>query len=227
MNGVVYYSNTGQSKSVAAYLADRLGYPLADMERDCRDCYENLVLVFPVHCQNIPDLVKDFLKKVTVLNLTVIAAYGKMWGGNVLHEIQQNYRKNIVAAAYIPTRHAYLDRDEPFRDFDRLMPIIEKVQNPSPISLPKVFKNPLADIAPKLRSRLGLRITKTEDCCGCNLCGEHCSFGAIKRGTTNGKCIRCLRCVKLCPRQALKVSLGLPLRLYLRKKKTNRIIIYV
>ena len=31
MNAVVFYSNTGESKAVAAYLADRLEYPLADI----------------------------------------------------------------------------------------------------------------------------------------------------------------------------------------------------
>ena len=32
MNAVVYYSNTGQSRAVAEYLAERLGYPALDME---------------------------------------------------------------------------------------------------------------------------------------------------------------------------------------------------
>ena len=227
MNAVVFYSNTGQSKVIATYFANQLGYPLADMEIKCAEYYQNLVLVFPVHCQNIPDIVKSFLKNISVENLTVVATYGKMCCGNVLYEIQKNYQKNIVAGAYIPTKHSYIDNDDAFCDLDELKPIVEKVKEPSYIQLPRLYKNPLADIFPKLRSRIGLAIQKSENCNGCNLCAERCSFGAIKSGTTNRKCIRCLKCVESCPRQALKIKLGMPLKLYLRKKKLNKIIIYV
>ena len=227
MNAVVFYSNTCQSKAIATHFANQLGYPLADMETKCAEHYQNLVLVFPVHCQNIPDIVKVFLKNISVDNLTAIATYGKMCCGNVLCEIQKNYQKNIVAGAYIPTKHSYIDNDDVFCDFDKLKPIVEKVKEPSYIQLPKLYKNPLADVFPKLRSRLGLTIQRSADCCGCNLCAERCSFGAIQSGITNRKCIRCLKCVEACPRQALKIKLGLPLKLYLRKKKTNELIIYV
>ena len=227
MNAVIFYSNTGQSKAIAVYLANQLGYPLADMETKSAEYYQNLVLVFPVHCQNIPDIVKTFLKNISVDNLTVIATYGKMCCGNVLYEIQKSYQKNIVAGAYIPTKHSYIDNDDAFCDLDELKPIVEKVKEPSYIQLPKLYKNPLADVFPKLRSRLGLAIQKSAGCRGCNLCAERCSFGAINSGKTNSNCIRCLRCVAACPRQALKIKLGLPLKLYLRKEKSNKVIIYV
>ena len=227
MNAVVFYSNTGQSKAIAAYFANQLGYPLADMETKCAEHYRNLVLVFPVYCQNIPDIVKSFLKNISVENLTVVATYGKMCCGNALYEIQKNYQKNIVAGAYIPTKHSYIDDDDVFCDFDKFKPIVEKVKEPSYIQLPRLYKNPFADFFPKLRSRLGLTIQKSADCNGCNLCAERCSLGAIHSGILNRKCIRCLKCVEACPRQALKTKLGLPLKLYLRKKKTNKLIIYV
>ena len=227
MNAVVFYSNTGQSKAIAAYFASQLGYPLKDLETSGAEHYQNLVLAFPVHCQNIPDVVKTFLKDISVDHLTVVATYGKMCCGNVLYEIQKRYQKNIVAGAYVPTKHSYIDNDDAFCDFDQLKPIVEKIKEPSYIQLPRLYKNPLAGIFPKLRSRIGLAIQKSENCNGCNLCAERCSFGAIKSGTTNRKCIRCLKCVESCPRQALKIKLGLPLKLYLRKKKTNRLIIYV
>ena len=226
MNAVVFYSNTGQSKVIATYFANQLGYPLADMEIKCAEYYQNLVLVFPVHCQNIPDIVKSFLKNISVENLTVVATYGKMCCGNVLYEIQKNYQKNIVAGAYIPTKHSYIDNDDAFCDLDELKPIVEKVKEPSYIQLPRLYKNPLAAVSPKLRSRLGLTIQKSADCSWCNLCAERCSFGAIQSGITNRKCIRCLKCVESCPRQALMIKLSFPLKLYLHKKKTKEVIIY-
>lgn len=227
MNAVVFYSNTGQSRSIAAYFAEQLGYPLVDIGIIHTYHYQNLVLVFPVYCQNIPDIVKAFLERVLVENLTIVSTYGKMCCGNVLYEIQKRYQKNIVAGAYIPTKHPYIEGDDTFCDFDKLEPIVEKIKEPSYIQFPKLYKNPLADIFPKLRSRLGLKIQRSASCNGCNLCAESCSFGAIKLGITNNKCIRCLKCVDICPRQALKVKLVTPLNLYLRKKKVNRIIIYV
>ena len=227
MNAVVFYSNTGQSKAIATYFANQLGYSLESIETSGAEHYQNLVLVFPVHCQNIPDIVKTFLKNISVNTLTVIATYGKMCCGNVLYEIQKRYQNDIVAGAYIPTKHSYISNDDIFCDFDKLKPIVEKIKEPSYIQLPKLHKNPLANIFPKQRSMLGLTIRKSVACDGCNLCAKSCSFGAIKKGKTTHKCIRCMRCVESCPSKALKIKLGLPLKIYLHKKKTNKLIIYV
>ena len=106
MNSVIFYSNTGQSKAVAEYFADALSYPLLDIKENKTAEYQNLVLVFPVLCQNIPDVVKGFLQRIKVENLTIIATYGKMCCGNVLWEIQNKYQHTIVAAAYIQTKHS-------------------------------------------------------------------------------------------------------------------------
>ena len=227
MNAVVFYSCTGQSRSVAAYFAEQTGFPLADMETAHEVHYQNLVLVFPVHCQNIPSIVKNFLKRITVKHLTVIATYGRMCCGNVLYEIQKNYQNNIVAGAYVPTKHTYIEDDAAFCDYDQLQPIVNKIQNPAYIQLPKIYKNPLSNLFPALRGLLGLKIAKSTRCNGCNLCAELCPFGGIQVGKTNGNCIRCLKCVEKCPHQALTVRLGSPLKLYLRQKKTDKLILYV
>ena len=227
MNAVIFYSNTGQSKTLATYFADALKYPLLDIETDCTKCYHNLVLVFPVYCQNIPDIVKSFLGKVSVTNLTLVATYGKMCCGNVLQEIQKRYNQNIVAAAYVPTKHSYITDDAYFCDYEKLTEIVQKIKNPSTITLPKLYKNPLANIFPKLRSRIGLTITKNANCTACDLCGKNCVCNAIHTGVTNKDCIRCLKCVTMCPHNALEIKVGFPLKLYLKKKKCNRTIIYV
>ena len=227
MNAVVFYSNTGQSRSVAKYLARQLCYPIVDIEKIEGACYKNLVLVFPVHCQNIPDVVKTFLQTAKIEHLTAVATYGKMCYGNVLQEIQHRYHKNIVAGAYIPTKHSYIDNDDVFCDFRHLIPLIEKIKRPSKIMIPKSYKNPFANLFPALRSRLGLKISKNENCNNCDICTEHCDFKAIELGYTNSKCIRCLKCVKVCPNNALSFKLRLPMKLYLRKKKVDKLIIYV
>ena len=227
-NAVVYYSNTGQSKAVADYLAGRLGYPLADLQESGEVQYENLVLVFPVHCQNLPDCVKAFLKKAQVERLTAIATFGKMCCGNVLYEIQRHYQPSVIAGAYLPTKHSYIEADDAFCDYDALEPLIHKIRQPfSIVRLPKLYKNPFANLFPKLRSRLGVTLRKTADCNGCNLCRAACPLRAISSGVPDEKCIRCLKCVDACPRKALQVKIGWPLKLYLRRKKDNNFRIYV
>lgn len=227
MNAVIYYSNTGQSRSIAEYFASRLGYSVFSIENCANAHYENVLLVFPVLCQNIPTAVKEFLKGLSVDNLSVIATYGKMCYGNVLYEIQNKYKKNIVSGAYLPTKHAYIENDTEFCDYGKLEPIIQKIKAPSAIRLPRLYKNPLSNVFPSVRSRAGVRLYKNEKCNNCNICAQNCSLGAIQSGVANNKCIRCLKCVKLCPNRALSVKIRLPMRLYLKNKKRERIIIYI
>ena len=228
MNAVIYYSNTGQSRSVAKYLATQLNYPAVDMET-CKEVrFESLVLVFPVYCQNIPDAVCAFLKRITVDYLTPVATYGKMCYGNVLYEIQRKYhQESIVAGAYIPTKHTYLADDTPFSDFHLLTPLVDKVKHPVPIRLPRTRKNPLADLLPILRSRLGVNLYKTKACNSCGLCEARCPQNAIRAGVTNKNCIRCLRCERECPKGALRARISPPLRLYLRKRRVTETVVYV
>ena len=124
MNAVLYYSATGQSERIARYIAQKTAFEAADILSLKHRQFDNAVVVFPVHCQSIPDPIKQCLKKIVVCNLTVIAVYGRMCHGNVLHEIQKKCAHNIVAAAYVPAKHAYLP-DKDFDRLDELQPILD------------------------------------------------------------------------------------------------------
>lgn len=226
MDAVAFYSRTGQSEAVAGYFADKLSFRLLDIESGCGGSYDNLVLVFPVHCQNIPDAVKAFLKKADIKNLTAIATYGGICCGNVLHEIKYKYNKNVVAAAYIPTKHSY-SGGESFNDYQSLTPITDKVRSPAAIEIPKLHKNIFASFFPKARSRFCVKIRKSAACNDCGKCEEVCPDKAIINGVTGGRCIRCLKCVAQCPSRALTVKLRLPLRLYLKKQKAHEPTVYI
>ncbi len=226
MNAIVYYSNTNQSKQVAEYFSDKLGYPLIDITKVEEYTFDNLLLAFPVYCQATPDCVKEFLSKVSVNSLTLLATYGRMCYGNALWDIQRKYKHNVVAGAYIPTKHSYLV-EKGFENFKELDVIIEKIKNPSTVELPKEYKNPFADFFKKTRSRLGVKIIKGIDCDECGACDKLCINNAIKNGKTNSNCIRCLKCVTSCPKNALSIRVRLPLRLYLKKKKTDNLMIYI
>lgn len=226
MNATVYYSNTNQSKRIAEYFADKLDYSILDIFEVSEFKFDNLVLVFPIHCQSLPDRINNFLSQTQIRNLTLIATYGRMCHGNALCEAQKKFKHNIVAAAYIPTKHSYLQETE-FDDFKNLDCIVEKVLSPSPVIIPKSYKNVFSNFLKNQRSRIGVKIYKTENCDKCNICSRICDNNAISNGETNGNCIRCLKCVNACPKNALKFKLRSPMRIYLKKKKRNELEIYI
>lgn len=226
MNAVVYYSNTDQSKRIAEYTAQKTRFPLFDIFALTEYEFDTMVLVFPIHCQNIPQQVKDLLKLLRTKALIPIATYGKMCYGNVLYEIQKRYDYNIIAAAYVPTKHTYLNEND-FTDFESLNPILSKINNPTQIKLPKTYKNPLSGFFKGSRSRMGVKIYKDNNCNNCGICNAVCNNNAIAYGKPNRKCIRCLKCVAQCPNNALHFTTRLPMRIYLRKKKCDKLIIYV
>ncbi|MDE5943711.1 MAG: hypothetical protein K2H30_05850 [Clostridia bacterium] len=226
MNAVIYCSNTGECAKIAKYLADKCGYIALDLCAVESFVFDTAVLVFPVHCQNIPSAVKDFLSKLQVKDLAVVAAYGKMSYGNVLYEVQKGYRHKIVAAAYVPTKHAYL-AEEGFENFSKLDPIVEKLKTPAPVKIPKSRKNPFANFMPAARSRAGVKLYADGNCNNCGLCSGVCGRGAINCGKPNNKCIRCLKCVENCPRSALHFTLRAPMRAYLKNYEKNKLIIYI
>ncbi len=226
MNAVAYYSNTGRSKIIAQYFADKLGYDIFDIYRSTHTAFDSLVLVFPVHCQSLPDAVKTFLAKIQTNDLTLIATYGRMCHGNALYEAQQKYKHNIIAAAYVPTKHTYLQEHD-FDDFQRLDAVLQKIEHPSPIRIPKSYKNLFADFFKKRRSQAGVKIIKTDKCNNCGVCNQACDLKAIDNGVPNNKCIRCLKCVDACPARAIEYKLSIPMKLYLKKKKRDDLVIYI
>ena len=146
--------------------------------------------------------------------------------GNVLYEIQQKYRHDIIAAAYVPTKHSYLSEPR-FADFDKLAPLLDKLTSPTTVKVPRSRKNPFANFAPAWRSRQGVKIIRNDRCNGCGQCAAICPQRAIINGKTNRNCIRCLRCIEACPQKALTYKLRLPLKNYLKRPKTTDWVIYV
>lgn len=226
MNAVIYYSNTGQSKSIAEYISQKAGLSLLDIFTLTEYEFDTAILVFPVHCQNIPKPVEVFLKQLRTDALIPIATYGKMCYGNVLYEIQKRYSHNITAAAYVPTKHAYLTESDFTVDLGKLDPILSKIDSRTPIAIAKTYKNPLSNICKGLRSRMGIKLYKDDNCDNCGKCNASCNNNAIAYGKPNRKCIRCLKCVAECPNNALHFSPRLPMRMYLRKKKCDKLIIF-
>ncbi len=225
MNAVVYYSNSNESKKIAEYLSEKANYEIFDLRLVDQYKFNNLIIVFPVYCQNIPDEVKEFVKKIQVINVSVVATYGRKSFGNVIYEISKINKLNLISYAYVPTRHTYIENDLSFTEFDKLDCLIDKFNNPTSIKIKRYFKNLFANIMMLKRSQTNIKILKTEKCNNCNICGNICSN--INKGDPNKKCIRCLRCVNICPNRALLIQKSFALKIYLKIINKNKLIVKV
>lgn len=219
MIGVYCFSGSGHSRAAADFFAGKLGTDVQCIGADavprqarCRTA----VVVFPVYCQNIPAPVKRFLKDMDAEYAVLIATYGRISYGNVLYEAKALVSAAVIAGAYVPTGHTFLRGDSAF-DSEALLPILERIGHPKPVCIPRLSKDWFADLLPAWRSRVGVKLIRTEDCTSCNVCGKSCPMGAIRRGRTNARCIRCLHCVFVCPRKALSFETRAVLRKYLMK----------
>ena len=215
MIGVYCFSGSGHSLAVAEALAQELHCGVCSMEGNTAVA-ETAVVVFPVYCQNIPKPVKTFLKTLQAKHVVLITTYGKISWGNVLYEARKLVSGQVIAGACIPMGHTFLNGDH---EFDRqiLLPIVQRIHAPKEARIPRTRKNPLANLFPALRSRVGVKITKGEGCDGCGLCEKNCPMGTIRKGRIHAACIRCMRCVTNCPNRALQYKNSPILDWYLKR----------
>lgn len=219
MNVVYYFSGSGNTKEVATHIAQELDFPLEEIFKNTPDRTETAVVVFPVYCQNIPKPVKRFLESLESNKIALVATYGRISHGNVLKECEKIVKAKIVAAAYVPYKHSYLDVNDCYDEVS-LKPLINKIKQSNAVDcvkIPRAKNNVFANFMPSLRSRIGVKIIKTDSCTDCGKCGEICPVNAIKNGIANENCIRCLKCVTYCPNNALSFKLSRILSDYLKR----------
>lgn len=233
MNKVLFFSGSTITEDLAIQIAKYLGFEINDLtsfvDRESFDYskkIDNLVFCFPVYSQNIARPIKEILKKLQAKNIIIIATYGKKGTGNVLYVASQLIKGNIIGGAYVPTKHTYLD-EELFSEFDLLKNLLDKFKsNTQEVVFPKRKKHLFANFFPEVRSRLGVKITRSNKCISCSICDSVCPMLAIENGRIKDNCIRCLRCVVFCPTNALEVKIKKPLYKYLQKNMFDELIIY-
>ena len=219
------FSGSGHSLAVSKELAKLLDCEIRPIDNKTT-MEDAAVVVFPVYCQNIPKPVKRFLKGLEAKHVALIATYGKISYGNVLYEAQKLLHGQVIAGAYIPMGHTFLDGDCEF-DVTQLLHIVRRMKEPRQVTIPKTVKNPLANIFPSLRSRIGVKIKKGSNCCNCGLCERSCPVGAIRNGRIHSQCIRCLRCVTDCPQKALQYKNSWILDTYLTRYCKQEYVLYL
>lgn len=228
MISVFYFSGNGHSRTVAEYIAKELNCDCVDIcvPESSAQSFETAVAVFPVYCQNIPKPVKAFLKMLDAKNVALLATYGKISCGNVLFEAEKLVKGRVIAGAYVPTGHSFLNGKAEF-DKNALLMLCERIKSPIAITVPKRTKHVFANLFPAWRSRIGVRIKKNGSCDGCGMCDAVCPMNAMRLGTPNSKCIRCLKCVSSCPQKALKFENSFVLNKYLMGHCFDELIVYL
>lgn len=228
MTNVYCFSGSGHSLAVADFLADKLNCEVTEIHNGIvsENTMETSIVVFPVYCQNIPRPVKMFLKQLTSKYVILIATYGKISYGNVLHEAAKMLQGQVIAGAYVPTGHTFLNESTD-SGFEELMPVLERIKEPQKAVIPKSHKNILSNIFPALRSRISVRITRTNACRMCNACARSCPMNAINNGNIGSDCIRCMRCVTNCPNNALRSTNQWILKKYLNHYHKNEFKLYM
>ncbi len=226
MIAIYCFSGAGHSSDLANWVSDFINAPIYRIGTDAFQATDSAVLVFPVYCQNIPQPVKRFLPTVTSKYVVLFATYGGISPGNVLQEASASVRGTVIAAAAVPTGHSFLS--QPARaDYSALIPLCNRIDHPKQAEIPKLLKNPFADFFPAWRSRISVGISLTSACDNCKLCERNCPQQAFHAGKPNHTCIRCLRCVSLCPKNALQFSVRAVTKRYLQKKRAGKWYIFL
>lgn len=234
MKVVLSFSPTSGTKRIAEYASAYLNIPLIDItsyksqkDFDYSVNYDYIVFCFPVFSQNIPDPVKSIITKLKSKYFLFLVSYGRMKTGNVLYEISKLQKGLVIGGAYIPTKHTYKEGNY-FSDLEKLDHLLSRVSNNKVknVVFPKLPKNLLANIFPNYRSRIGVKLKKTNNCTDCGLCNQVCPTNSCFNGLINRNCIRCLSCFYNCPHNGLKVSYSRFLKMYLKKDKTSVILIF-
>ena len=135
MTSVYCFRGSGHSYAIAEYFARELQVPVVNIDRRLAEshCQADLaVVIFPVYCQNIPAVVRDFFSKLDSKHVVLIATYGKISHGNVLWEAFKIIRGRVIAAAYVPMGHTYLDSSTQF-DAQPLQPIFARTNILGPL----------------------------------------------------------------------------------------------
>ena len=225
--GLYCFSGSGHTRAIADYFAGQLNISVSPLpDKKMEEAKELAIVLFPVYSQNLPDLVRVSLPHINAQRFILIATYGRMSFGNVLQEASLLIHGKVIAAAYVPTGHTYLS-EGPLFDVGRLQPLFEKIDSTQEIAIPSYPKNPFANFLPSLRSRLGVHIIQTAKCTKCGLCTQKCPISSMHDGHPDNHCIRCLRCVAICPQKALTFQLHPFMKWYLRETKEERFLLFL
>lgn len=195
------------------------------------DAYDLLVVCFVVHACNAPAPVMTWARKLSNGNGRPVAVISVSGGGEVTpnlacrEPLKRRLRKSGYRIAYekmlvMPSNFILETKPLLCGELMRVLPykvssIVDDVIGGRKRSSLPLLGNRLLTALCSLEhfgSRFfgkGMRVS--EACSACGLCARHCPVGNIAledgRPVFDDSCVLCLRCVYICPRNALKPTL--------------------
>lgn len=222
---IVYFSGTGNSRSIALKLArkgERVEEIFAITDDKLAD--ERIGIVFPVYCADVPRAVAEFLKRVKFVSSYIfsIATAGGGAGrshGSVAYLLEAQGAELAYAATVIMP-DSCIAFATPAKTKARLL--AEEGERAEAIAkdLTERKRIPVKPSAPYgagtrfmwkfFRAVFGLDRKKVGDSCvGCGLCAAGCPVNNIemrngKAAFLGGSCENCFRCIQSCPERAIE-----------------------
>ncbi len=236
MNGIFYFSSTGNSLYIAEQIKAELGGEIRFIPKfkDDVDTYDKIIIVSPIHSFGLPTLVYNFIDGLKtskplyiVLNHGGMEAFAPYYAYQVCKEKGLNIRS--VQAVMMPEIYTLTFSQPKFlinlvlrKAPKRIKPVIEAIREDKEIVIPKPEKDkwtPKHLENRKIFHKLVKDFKITEKCTDCGKCIRICPVNNIKYENSEiifgDKCVACLSCYHRCPEKAIQ---------YKNKRKKDRYI---
>ena len=223
---VFYFTGTGNSLYIAKQLSESpVSIPQAMKRETLRFAAERIGIVAPVYGHEMPQMVKDFLKKAEFHTdyFYILLTYGNRHGGAAelakqfcdACGVKVNYINVIqMVDNWLPSfdmnEQKALDKHIPQQLAPILADLSAKKNDISPVTDADraAHRQFLAGIS-RMPADAWQHLLKISDACiGCGVCEKVCPSGSIR--VENGKavhhagnCQTCLACVHACPQKAI------------------------
>lgn len=234
MIGILYFSSTGNSLQIAKAVQAQFGGKILYIPNYSGNGseFERIFLVSPIYSFGVPTPVFNLLPKLsTTPQIIAILNYGGMVGGAdaLLYKYAKQYKLNLASiyTLKMPENYTLTFTVPKFyltsvlkSSYKRINEVIDKIKN-NQFSLPHSKKTKEQTY---LKNKgnwhiIGQRFKSSPACIKCQKCVKLCPVGNIsfKDGQIvfGDKCIACLGCYHRCPQKAIK---------YLNKNKKFRYI---
>lgn len=234
MLGILYFSSTGNSLYIAQKVKSSLGGEIKYIPNYTGDCseYEKIIIVTPIYSYGMPTFVYDLFPRLNKkVEIIVIQNYGGMVGGADYYLYQYATKNNLniksVFTVKMPENYTTtftvpkLYINHTLKKCNKCITgIIDKISQCDYV-LPKAKRTKEKEYL-KNKSNwhiIGERFSTNKDCIKCGKCIKLCPANNISLIDNEivfaDKCVACLGCYHRCPQKAI---------VYMKKTKKDRYI---